>query len=82
MRELDNLVMVERKSVERLASVHARPLLTCLKLTNVPVGLRANFGAATLREGLHRPALPRLRVNQAVPETRGFAASLTPRALQ
>ena len=68
---VDNRVIVELKSVERLAPVHSKQLLTYLKLTNKPVGLLINFGAATLREGLHRlvnrlpaSASPRLRVNQ------------------
>ena len=68
---VDTRVIVELKSVERLAPVHSKQLLTYLKLTNRPVGLLINFGAATLREGLHRvvnglpaSASPRLRVNQ------------------
>ena len=68
---VDNRVIVELKSVERLAAVHGKQLLTYLKLTNMPVGLLINFGAATLREGLHRivnglpaSASPRLRVNR------------------
>jgi iron complex transport system substrate-binding protein len=63
---------VELKSVERLAPVHSKQLLTYLKLTSTPVSLLINFGAATLREGLHRivngfpaSAPPRLRVNQS-----------------
>lgn len=66
-----NLVIVELKSVERVAPVHPKQLLTYLKLTNLPVGLLINFGSATLREGLHRvvnglpsSASPRLRVNR------------------
>jgi iron complex transport system substrate-binding protein len=51
---VDNQVVVELKSVERLAPVHSRQLRTYLKLTNKPVGLLINFGAVTLREGLHR----------------------------
>jgi iron complex transport system substrate-binding protein len=69
---VDNRVIVEIKSVERLAPVHGKQLLTYLKLTNTPVGLLINFGAATLRDGLHRivnglppSASPRLRVNQS-----------------
>jgi GxxExxY protein len=69
---VDDRVVVEIKSVERLAPVHSKQLLTYLKLTNTPVGLLINFGAATLREGLHRivnglpaSASPRLRVNQS-----------------
>lgn len=68
---VENRVIVELKSVERLAPVHSKQLLTYLKLTNTSVGLLINFGAATLRERLHRivnrlpaSASPRLRVNQ------------------
>jgi len=67
---VEDRVLVELKSVERLAPVHGKQLLTYLKLTNRRVGLLINFGAATLREGLHRvvnglpaSASPRLRVN-------------------
>lgn len=79
---VDDRVIVELKSVERLAPVHSKQLLTYLKLTNTPVGLLINFGAATLREGLQRivnglpaSASPRLRVNQGV----GHQAPLPPR---
>jgi len=71
---VETQVIVEIKSVEQLARVHAKQLLTYLKLTNTPVGLLINFGAPTLREGLrrivngYRPSTsPRLRVNQKVP---------------
>jgi iron complex transport system substrate-binding protein len=69
--QVENQVVVELKSVERLAPVHKKQLLTYLRLSNQPVGLLINFGAATLKEGLHRivhnlppSASPRLRVNQ------------------
>ena len=62
---------MELKSVERVAPIHSKQLLTYLKLTHMPVGLLINFGAATLKQGLHRivnrlppSASPRLRVNQ------------------
>ncbi len=68
---VDDRVVVELKSVERLAPVHSKQLLTYLRLLNLSVGLLINFGAATLKEGLHRivnnlpsSASPRLRVNQ------------------
>lgn len=47
---VETQVIVEIKSVERLARVHAKQLLTYLKLTNTSVGLLINFGASTLRE--------------------------------
>jgi len=70
---IEGCVVVELKSVETLAPVHSKQVLTYLRLLNLPVGLLINFGAATMKEGLHRivnnyqPSLsasPRLRVNQ------------------
>ena len=51
---VDGRVIVELKSVETLAPVHSKQLLTYLRLTNLPVGLLINFGSATLKEGLYR----------------------------
>jgi GxxExxY protein len=48
------LLIIEVKSVERLAPVHGKQLLTYLRLTSRPVGLLMNFGAPTFREGLKR----------------------------
>ena len=64
-------VVVELKSVEKVAPVHSKQLLTYIRLMKLPVGLLINFGASTLKECLHRivndlpsSAAPRLRVNQ------------------
>ena len=69
---IDDCLLVEIKSVERLTPVHSRQLLTYLRLTKQPVGLLINFGGETLREGVRRvvnnyqpSAPPRLRVNQS-----------------
>jgi len=51
---VDDRVVVELKSVEKLAPVHSKQLLTYIRLMNLPVGLLLNFGASTLKEGLHR----------------------------
>jgi len=63
-------VIVELKSVENLAPVHGKQLLTYLRLMNLTVGLLINFGAATLKAGLRRvvnnldpAASSKLRVN-------------------
>ena len=68
---VEERVIVEVKSVERLAPVHAKQLLTYLRLTDLRVGLLLNFGAGTMKEGLKRivndlnpSASPRLRVNR------------------
>ena len=71
---VEGRVVVELKSVEKLAPVHGKQVLTYLRLMNLSVGLLINFGGATLKEGLHRivnnlppSASPRLRVNQIQP---------------
>ena len=51
---VENMVVVELKSVEKIAPVHPKQLLTYLKLLHLPVGLLINFGTATLKEGLQR----------------------------
>lgn len=69
---VDGRVIIELKSVETLAPVHAKQVLTYLRLLNLQVGLLINFGGATLKEGLQRivnnlqpAASPHLRVNRA-----------------
>ena len=71
---VEGVVVVELKSVENLAPVHSKQVLTYLRLMNLSVGLLINFGAATLKEGLHRivnnlpsAASPGLRVNSRTP---------------
>jgi iron complex transport system substrate-binding protein len=51
---VERRVIVEVKSVERLAPVHQKQLLTYLRLTNLRVGLILNFGAETMKEGVKR----------------------------
>jgi iron complex transport system substrate-binding protein len=68
---LEGALIIELKSTERPAPVHAKQLLTYLRLTQQPLGLLMNFGEATFRDGLRRVvnnhtafASSRLRVNQ------------------
>jgi GxxExxY protein len=51
---VDDCVVVELKSVERVHPVHVAQLLTYLKLTGSPAGLLMNFNLTTLRAGLRR----------------------------
>ena len=53
---VDGTFVVELKSVENLAPVHAKQLLTYLRLLRLPLGLLINFGAATFKEGVKRVA--------------------------
>jgi len=38
-------ILVELKSVEQLASVHKKQVLTHLELSGIPLGLLINFGS-------------------------------------
>src|SRR5262245_7407194 len=51
---VDDQVVVEVKSVEKLASIHRAQMLTYLKLTRCPVGLLINFNVEVLRDGIRR----------------------------
>jgi iron complex transport system substrate-binding protein len=52
--KLEQTLVIEVKSVERLAPVHSKQLLTYLRLMNQPLGLLMNFGADMFRNGLKR----------------------------
>jgi GxxExxY protein len=51
---VEQVIVVELKSVEKIAPVHAKQVLTYLRLLKLPVGLLINFGASTIKEGLQR----------------------------
>jgi GxxExxY protein len=51
---VENLVIIEIKSVEVLAPVHFAQLLTYLKLSDLKLGLLINFNTKLLKEGIHR----------------------------
>ena len=47
-------VILELKSVEQLSKVHAKQLLTYLKLKGLKLGFVLNFGASLMKEGIER----------------------------
>ncbi len=51
---VERLVIVELKSVENIAPVHKKQLLTYLRLTNKKLGLLINFGSALIKNGIFR----------------------------
>ncbi len=59
---IEDSLVLEIKSVERLSGAHAKQLLTYLRLLKQPVGLLLNFSGETMKEGIrrmvnnHRPA--------------------------
>ncbi len=68
---VERRVIVEIKSVDRLAPVHEKQVMTYLRLTDIQAGLLINYNTALLKDGVRRivngyipSASPRLRVNQ------------------
>ena len=62
---VNDLVIVELKSVDRLAPIHSSQLITYLKLTQLPVGLLMNFNVGLLKNGVRRVARPDLYIRNA-----------------
>ena len=53
---LDDKVILEIKSIEALAEIHFKQVLTYLKLTNLKLGLLVNFNVVLLKDGIKRIA--------------------------
>ncbi len=51
---IENKLIVEVKSIEAVAPVHFKQVLTYLKLTNVKLGLLINFNEELLKTGIKR----------------------------
>lgn len=49
---IEECVIVELKSVEAIAPVHAKQVLTQLRLSGIRLGLLINFGEAHLKNGI------------------------------
>ena len=54
---VEDSVVVEIKSVERLIGLHQAQLLAYMRILGLPVGLLLNFNGETLRSGVKRVAL-------------------------
>ena len=63
---VEESVVVELKSVEKLAPVHHKQVLTYLRVLDLPIGLLINFGSGLLRDGVHRIANARASSARAV----------------
>jgi GxxExxY protein len=51
---IGNKVILEFKSVEALADVHFKQLLTYLRLADMRLGLLINFNVPLIKNGIHR----------------------------
>jgi GxxExxY protein len=54
---VEDSLVIELKTVDRLLPVHSAQLLTYMKLANLRVGLLMNFQARVLRDGIQRLVL-------------------------
>lgn len=53
---VEGRLLIELKSVDQLLALHAKQVITCLRLMNLPLGLLVSFGGATFKEGIKRIA--------------------------
>lgn len=53
---IEDLVLIELKSVAKLEDVHFKQVLTYLRLTDMRLGLLINFNEALLKNGIKRIA--------------------------
>jgi GxxExxY protein len=51
---VEEKVIIEIKSIESIASVHKKQLLTYLKLTGLKLGLLVNFNESLIKDGITR----------------------------
>jgi len=51
---VENKVIIEIKSVENIAEVHHKQVLTYLKLTDIKLGLLVNFNAEDISKSIYR----------------------------
>ena len=51
---VENLVIIELKSIEKIQPVHKKQLMTYLKLTGMKLGLLANFNVNLIKDGIER----------------------------
>ena len=54
---VDEQLILELKTVEKLLAIHEAQLLTYLKLSGIPTGLLLNFNTPTLKQGIRRMVL-------------------------
>ena len=51
---VENQLIIELKSVEKLLGIHEAQLLTYMKLAEIKIGLLMNFNVTKLKEGIKR----------------------------
>jgi len=54
---VDNRIIIELKSVDKLLPIHKAQLLTYMKLAGISIGLLINFNVNYLKDGIKRMVL-------------------------
>jgi GxxExxY protein len=54
---VDNKIIVELKSIDRILPIHEAQLLTYMKLADVSIGLLMNFNVKYMKDGIKRMVL-------------------------
>ena len=54
---VDNKIIVELKSVDKVLPIHQAQLLTYVKLAGIKIGLLMNFNVRFMKEGIKRMVL-------------------------
>lgn len=57
---MENKLIIEIKSVERIEKVHHKVVLTYLRLSGIKLGLLVNFNVSLIKDGIHRKILGNL----------------------
>jgi GxxExxY protein len=64
---VDERLILELKTVERLLPIHEAQVITYLRLSGIPTGLLLNFNSAILKHGLRRLMVSEMRNLTASP---------------
>jgi GxxExxY protein len=51
---VENVLLIELKSIEKLGPIHLKQTLTYIRLMNLPIGLLLNFGSDLFKQGIRR----------------------------
>jgi GxxExxY protein len=51
---VENILLIEIKSIEKLGPIHVSQTLTYIRIMNLPLGLVLNFGSETFKQGIRR----------------------------
>ena len=54
---VDNKIIVELKSIDRILPIHEAQLLTYMKLADISIGLLMNFNVKYMKDGIKRMVL-------------------------